>query len=78
MKGRFLTSASEDCANRHCLFLQTNRFKHSVVSPVVGTRHQTGSTHQPRTHIADHIPIEVRHHHDIKLVGLGNKLKEQT
>lgn len=61
--------------NNYWHMLQTNRFKHSVVSPVVGTRHQTGSAHQAGTHIANHISVEVRHHHDIKLEGLGNKLK---
>lgn len=53
----------------------THRFKDSIVTTIIGPRHKPRSSHQPCTHIAHHIPIEIRHHHHIKLLGLGHQLK---
>lgn len=50
-------------------------FKHGVVAAVVGAGHQSGSSHQAGTHVAHHVPVQVGHHHDVKLLGFGHQLE---
>ena len=36
----------------------------------------SGPTHQARPYVADNVPIEIGHNHDIKLVRIGNQLTQ--
>lgn len=53
----------------------THRFKHSIVTAKIGTGHQARPSHQASTHVAHHVPVQIGHHHYIKLLWFGHQLK---
>ncbi|PWA30906.1 hypothetical protein CCH79_00010755, partial [Gambusia affinis] len=55
----------------------TYRFKHGIVPTIISARHKPRPSHQAGAHVADNVPIQIRHHHHIKLLGFGHKLEKQ-
>lgn len=45
---------------------------------IISPRHEARPSHQACTHVAHHVPIQIGHHHHIKLLGISNQLKTQT
>lgn len=56
--------------NTHC-------FKDSIVTAIISPRHEARPSHQACTHVAYYIPVQIGHHHHIKLLGLGHQLQRQ-
>lgn len=54
----------------------THRFKDSIVTTIIGPRHEARSSHQPRAHVAHHIPVQIGHDHHIKLLWFGHELND--
>src|SRR5262245_26061192 len=48
--------------------------KDGAVSPEVGAWYQAQSSNQPRSQIADDIPVEILQQHDVKLPGIEHHL----
>lgn len=62
------------CCTNHKLS-STHRFKDSVGMTIIGPGDKARPSHKACAHIAHHVPIQIRHHHHIKLLRLGHQLK---
>ena len=56
-------------------YVPRSLLKHHVLPAYVLPRTNPRTAHQARTDIAYYVTIEVRHHHYIKLVWVGNQLE---
>lgn len=54
------------------------RFKDSIGLTIIGSRYQTGAPHQTCTHVAYNVPVQIRHHHHIKLLRFGHQLRTES
>lgn len=59
------------------IYSMTYRFKHGIVPTIISARHKARPSHQAGAHVADNVPIQIRHHHHVKLLGFGHKLEMQ-
>ncbi|EZA57775.1 hypothetical protein X777_00877, partial [Ooceraea biroi] len=50
------------------------RFKDDAFSTVTGSCDHSGTTNQPRGKIIHDVPVQIRHHHHVKLVRIGYHL----
>lgn len=60
------------------LLTNTHCFKDGVVAAIISPGHEARPSHQACTHVAYDIPVQIGHHHHIKLLGLGHQLKTHT
>lgn len=73
----FFKKQRGQCPTNHEL-PNTHRFKDSIGMAIISPGHEARPSHQACTHVAHHVPIQIGHHHHIKLLGLGHQLKSQT
>lgn len=64
-------AANHKLPNTYC-------FKDSIVTAIIGPGNKARPSHKARTNVAHHVPVQVGHHHHIKLLGFRHQLKSHT